>query len=108
MYEIECKETEERDAFQRAVRELAPAFNNTQFENDTGIDDDTPIVQLTTTRQTWDRYKIEQLVNMYVASLAIGKPHLSLTNPQQPHYNCICQNKRTKTVTLYMMCGKKY
>jgi hypothetical protein len=74
-------------------------------DNDYGMED-APVYQHTTTRETWERYTIEELVTLYVSSLAEGKPSLALTNPQQGQYTCQCTDKRTKSVTLYMMCGK--
>ena len=80
------------------------------FQIDVEYDQDmseAPVVRKhTTTRETWNRYSIEKLINMYVASVAIGKPSLSLTNPEQQLHDCPCKTKRTKLVTLYMMCGK--
>ncbi|KAI9257867.1 hypothetical protein EDC94DRAFT_661168 [Helicostylum pulchrum] len=37
----------------------------------------------TTGREIWESYTIEELVDLYVASLAKGKPHLALIQPQQ-------------------------
>lgn len=76
-------------------------------DNDTGMDD-VPMSRRTTTRETWDRYTIRELVDMYVGSLALGKPSLTLTDPEQQPILCNCKDKRTKAVTLYMMGGNDF
>ena len=84
------------------------AFSSTPFHfegnNDSGMDDE-PMSKRTTTRETWDRYSIKELVEMYVGSLGLGKPSLTLTDPKQQPTLCQCKDKRTKSVTLYMMGG---
>jgi hypothetical protein len=91
----------------KVAQDVVPQVNSFSFgyhdDHDMG---DTPVYQGTSTRETWERYTIEELVTLYVSSLAEGKPNLALTDPQQGQYTCQCTDKRTKSVTLYMMCGK--
>lgn len=99
---------EEEKAMDRGeISAQVPVLENSFCIEDDGIDYDSPIYTYTTTRGTWERYTTEELVNMYVESLARGKPSLALTNPQQECHDCKCTDKRTKSFTLYMMCGKQ-
>lgn len=111
MFEREMSETTQAPAQQSAQQSfyetVAAAINSQPDDDDNNYMDDTPIYQRTTTRKTWERYTIQKLVTMYLSSLASGKPSLALTNPQQQINGCGCKDKRTKIVTLYMMCGKK-
>lgn len=97
------KEKEER---LNMVQNITPSDRRAFIfeDKDTSMGNDTPYQR--SLRKTWERYTIEQLVDSYVASLAKGKPSLALTDPQQEQHVCQCIDKRTKPVTLYMMCGK--
>ncbi|GAA5796347.1 hypothetical protein HPULCUR_001717 [Helicostylum pulchrum] len=97
-YEEEKKQ-ERRELVQKATPVNA-SFHLDDY--DIGMEDNP--YQCTPSREIWERYTIEELVDLYVASLDKGKPDLALKNPQQERHICQCTDKRTKSITLYMMC----
>lgn len=99
----------QREQAQREAQDLeairANVGNTDSVVSDADHDAHTTNSECISTHHAWGKYSIESLVRLYVSAMALGKPNMALTDPRQPQSTCSCHHKRTKTVTLYMLCG---